>query len=130
MAEIIKTRLAQQAAAAAAVTQDIAEIPQFDEDAVSAQRVEFIPSAAIVGTANPNNATIDVKVIRAGVALVQKLATLVLDGTVNAAADVGLVIPLVAPPIKLASNDVIQVVETQNGTGLLLPAGDLEVEYE
>lgn len=114
---------AQIAAAADSVTlADTFELS--DASGVGVSRVVVVPSAGYVtvtGTAGPNNATINVRQLRAG-AVVSTFASLTLAVGTNLVAETPVVIPITGTP-NFQQDDVIDVVLHQNGTGLAIGAG-------
>jgi hypothetical protein len=75
----------------------------------------------VTGTAAPNNATFNVRQMRANVA-VATIASLTLAVGVNLVAETPLVIPLIAG-VTMQAGDTLDVQMVQNGTGLAIGAG-------
>ena len=122
---VLRTPALPAQTAAAADVAAFGDVFEFtDGSGVGASRVEVVAPAGYVtvtGTAAPNNATINVRQLRAG-AVVSTFASLTLAAGVNLVAETPVNIPITGTP-TFQQDDVIDVVLHQNGTGLAVGAG-------
>lgn len=109
------------AAAVGTTVQILGEVPTREaQGAFNIERIVVIAPSAVTGNST-NSTTINVRQMRAGVAIAT-LGTLALTTGVNLAADVPVALALTGVPTVLAG-DVLDVQFVQIGTGLALPAG-------
>lgn len=122
--------LPAQAAAGATATTIVETFELSDSSGVGVTRVEVTPPpgyTTVTGTAAPNNATLNVRQLRAG-AVVSTFASVTFAVGTNLVAETALVVPVTGSP-NLQQDDVIDCQLVQNGTGLAIGAG-LMVEVD
>ena len=117
--------LPTQLAAGATLTTVICTIEAQDGSGVGAGRVELTPPAGfatVTGVAT-NNATFNFRQLRNGAPLAT-FASITLNAGTNLVAETALLVPITAV-VSMQQNDVIDVQQVQNGTGLAVGAGVL-----
>jgi len=115
--------LPAQAAAGADANVVVATVEPADGQGQGVGNIVATPPAGFVtvtGVAT-NNATLSLRQLRGG-AVVATFAALTLNAGTNLVAETPLSVPVTAPP-NLQTNDVIDAVLHQNGTGLAVGVG-------
>lgn len=127
--EVLQATLpAVAAAAGTTVPAELGEVPQQESQATFSVFRADITSPALVTGNNANSATVNLRQMRAGVAVTTNaqalgvFATLALVTGTNLAADVASAMAVTGLPVLLPG-DVIDVQVVQIGTGLALPVG-------
>lgn len=128
MADHLEAVLPAQTAGGATSVTLVGEVSASGGSDNFVQRVSVTSPSLVTGTAGPNNATINVRQLRAG-SVVQTIATLTLAVGTNLAAETPVAVPITGSPSTLQTGDIVDCQLVQNGTGLVLPAG-IEVNVD
>lgn len=126
MPAALTVALPAQAAAGATITTELGEVPTSEGTDSEVLKVELTSPSLVTGAAT-NNATINVRRLRAGV-LQDVTATITLAAGTNLPAETPVALPITGSPY-VAQGDVFEAVQVQNSSGLALPAG-VAVEVE
>jgi hypothetical protein len=132
MAQTLQARPAAQSAGAADVVTVAGAVSEVGGTDGQVQRASVTaPAGTTVTGAATNNATISVRVVRAG-SVLATVATVTLASGVNISAEQPLALA-VTPGTPLQKGDVLDVLYHQNASGLALPAGlvvDIETHFQ
>jgi hypothetical protein len=127
MADHLEAVLPAQSAGGATSVTLVGEVSATGGTDNFVQRVSVTSPSAVTGAAT-NNATINVRQLRAG-SVVQTIATITLGNGTNLGAETPVAVPITGTPSTLQAGDTVDCQLVQNGTGLALPAG-IEVNVD